>query len=508
MNTNDNRRIEIHRQRFKWLMVPNRNLIFAFLFLHIFFISNLLSFGFWKLGTAFLAYSVLYFGTIILGLTLFLWLAVKATQRKKMMGTTLAVLIVFTLPLFGLWMQTLQIQTNLPELFFLVLFPFIACIYYRLTSSNVAGTAIVMLGLSAISFFSHAEFKRSNPISEYQHPKMHLSEIQLSRKPSIHVIKFDSLTTSAFSKEFLDVPNPADDYLSELSDSIYAGNLGFVENIPTRNAWQTLFDLGMQHEKIETSFSGLSPSPLTSLLRENGYKIQTGFSSNYLGHSKGPYIDYYYTRDWRISNTPPCEQRLLGFCSMGSDVIYGKIYAYFKPYKPYAKANATWQEDVVELVKNFETDFDSPVFSAFHVNIPSHTPGYYVTGNKKHFERYKNRFILGTKEVQEILVELNKLRQQFPDSVFIISGDHGPKLSRSLTDDENRRFRVLDFHHVSLTLLNSHNLCPKPKAWLEQQRYLTPSRLISATLACDEDSLAILENFKDNLEFFEFGPSL
>ena len=148
---------------------------------------------------------------------------------------------------------------------------------------------------------------------------------------------------------------------------------------------------------------------------------------------------------------------------MGSDVIYGKIYAYFKPYKPYAKANATWQEDVVELVKNFETDFDSPVFSAFHVNIPSHTPGYYVTGNKKHFERYKNRFILGTKEVQEILVELNKLRQQFPDSVFIISGDHGPKLSRSLTDDENRRFRVLDFHHVSLTLLNSHNLCPNPR---------------------------------------------
>ena len=96
------------------------------------------------------------------------------------------------------------------------------------------------------------------------------------------------------------MPNPADDYLSELSDSIYAGNLGFVENIPTRYAWQTLFDLGMQHEKIETSFSGLSPSPLTSLLRENGYKIQTGFSSNYLGRSKGPYIDYYYTRDFEF----------------------------------------------------------------------------------------------------------------------------------------------------------------------------------------------------------------
>ena len=55
----------------------------------------------------------------------------------------------------------------------------------------------------------------------------------MDRKPNVHVIMLDSFTHSPFAEEFMGVENPAADYLATLDDTIYAGGMGFVENVAT-----------------------------------------------------------------------------------------------------------------------------------------------------------------------------------------------------------------------------------------------------------------------------------
>ena len=162
---------------------------------------------------------------------------------------------------------------------------------------------------------------------------------------------------------------------------------------------------------------------------------------------------------------------------------------------------------VISLIEQAEKKTPGPVFSAFHIYSPvGHTSGNYVTGNPAMFAKYKERFINQTLRARELLEDINRLRLRYPDTVFIISGDHGPWLSR--TENEDRRFIVLDRHAVALALLNASNLCLWSKDWLERQKYLTPGRMLAASLTCDGESRALTEHFQDNDEFIRFGESL
>ncbi len=499
------------KQRFTWLRnLTINNLISAFLLIQIYFICNLLSFGFWKTGIAFFAYAITYFGLIILALTIILLLYLKIANYVKLSRTTAFILVILTLPIFGIWIQTLDFQDRWLEYVFLLLFPFVVLAYFRLFALRKSGTVIVLSVLCFISFLGHAPFILSNQVSESLplHPNMKFASISLSKKPNIHVIMFDSLTTSWFSKEFLETENPATDYLSNLHDSVYAGKMGFSENVPTRRAWGTLFGLGIKMHEYSRPFAGTHSSPLTSLLRKNGYKIQTGYSDIYLGHIKGPHVDDYYVGGFLIARHPMCSQKLLGFCTRISSSIYAKFDDKLN-LNPWPRLpNQSWAENIIYLIQRIESSVDTPIFSAFHLYSPGHTPFYYIHENKDMYDEYRNHFITETIYVREILAKLNSLRLEFPDSIFIVSGDHGPYLFRSQVDAANPHIRVLDRHHVALALLNEHNLCTQSREWLEKQKYLTASRLLVASLACDSESLKMFEIFSDNEDFIKYGNSL
>ena len=123
---------------------------------------------------------------------------------------------------------------------------------------------------------------------------------------------------------------------------------------------------------------------------------------------------------------------------------------------------------------------------------------------------FKRRMSDASQQALDVMEHLNALRLRFPDSIFIISGDHGAWLSRSIVipTDENRRFVTLDRYGVALALLNEHNLYPMSRDWVKNQRYLTPSRLVSASLACDANSRKPIEIFNDREDFIAFDESL
>ena len=489
-------------------MKHTRNLIIAFLLLQIYFICNLLSFGFWKFGTTIFVYTIAYFGLWIVGLTLLLWLYCKTKKKDILSRSTIIVLVILAFPMFGIWVQSLQIQINWLEWIIVLIFPLIVVIYYRVGSSHIVGTVFTMLGLCLLSFIGHAELTTGIQSSSYQNPNMKFGTMDLQHKPNIHVIMFDALTNSAFSREFLGVTNLPDEYLSGLSDAISADSLGFQESVPTRNAWNVLFGLGIKIPLRHRPFSGLDQSPLTLLLRTNDYKIQTGYSSSYLGFKKGPHVDFYHIGRANFRDNAICDQKLLGFCSKLSESVYNIFDEFINRNVRRIYAKGSWSRTVLELIENFEKMTDSPIFSAFYIFKPGHAPHSYETKNAEMFESYKDRFAGNLELVQETLVNLNELRLKFPDSIFIVAGDHGPYLTRNLKEGENERFRVLDRHNVALSLLNAHNLCEIPRKWLIKLNYITPSRMLAASLACSGDSLRLLDIFQDDrMEFIEFGNS-
>ena len=489
-------------------MKHTRNLIIAFLLLQIYFICNLLSFGFWKFGTTIFVYTIAYFGLWIVGLTLLLWLYCKTKKKDILSRSTIIVLVILAFPMFGIWVQSLQIQINWLEWIIVLIFPLIVVIYYRVGSSHIVGTVFTMLGLCVLSFIGHAELTTGIQSSSYQNPNMKFGTMDLQHKPNIHVIMFDALTNSAFSREFLGVTNLPDEFLSGLSDAISADSLGFQESVPTRNAWNILFGLGIKIPLRFRPFSGLDQSPLTLLLRTNGYKMQTGFSNSYLGFKKGPHVDFYHIGRAKFRDNAICDQKLLGFCSKLSESVYNIFDGFINRNVGRIYAKGSWSVTVLELIENFEKITNSPIFSAFYIYKPGHAPHNYETKNAEMFESYKDRFAGNLELVRETLVNLNELRLKFPDSIFIVAGDHGPYLTRNLKEGENERFRVLDRHNVALSLLNAHNLCEIPRKWLEKLNYITPSRMLAASLACSGDSLRLLEIFQDDrMEFIEFGNS-
>ena len=138
--------------------------------------------------------------------------------------------------------------------------------YYRFAFLYIGRVAVIMIVMFSVSFVGHSEIFTKAKLSQEQH-LYNADKITLSNKRNIHVIMIDSLTNSAFSKEFLGIRSMAADYMGKLDNAIYAGHMGFVEEEPTLASWATLFALG-QETKNTHAFSGRTRSPLTALLRK------------------------------------------------------------------------------------------------------------------------------------------------------------------------------------------------------------------------------------------------
>ena len=173
----------------------------------------------------------------------------------------------------------------------------------------------------------------------------------------------------------------------------------------------------------------------------------------------------------------------------------------------YKKWTREWTDTVIDLIDRAERDATGPLFSAFHHYSPiGHTSMDYRSGDAEMFEEYKRIFVKRVQRARQVLENIDRLRRRYPGSIFIVSGDHGPFLSRTAPEEE-RRFIVLDRHAVALALLNASNLCGWSRDWLDQQRYLTPSRMLVASLACNGESRRLTEHFTDNEEFIRYGES-
>ena len=479
--------------------------ILLFVLLQIYFASNVLSFGFWKSGDTVFAYMLVFYALWLAALVLPLSLFLAAGRRLGLPWLPLAVLVVLGVPFScELWVRSLEFESSAIRNVVRVLLLPAMYLYFRIGLERIGPTACAVLLLCVLSFAGHAGF--SVPTTG---PSQGFDSIELDKRTNVHVIMLDSFPHTSFAKEFMGVESPAADDLAALDDTIYAGSMGFSENDTTQPAWATLFNLG--HTGGDTgSFAGSAPSRLSALLRDNGYTISTGFSSDYFGCCKGEHVDHYHRGEIsRLEHDLSCAtgKGKLGFCSGFSQSLFSGYFVKAPDAEHELKTMRAWPDKIVDLVDRAERNATGPLFSGFHIYFPiGHTVLNYRTGDAEMFEVYKRHFVKESQRARSVIENVDRLRRRYPESIFIVSGDHGPYLSRT-APDEDRRFIVLDRHGVALALLNASNLCARSRDWLVRQRYLTPSRMLAASLACDGESEQLLDHFTDNEEFVRFGES-
>ena len=478
--------------------------ICLFVLLQIYFASNSLSFGFWKSGDGIFGYMLVFFGAWLAGLVLLLSLFLAKGRRFNRSWLPLAILVVLSIPFsWELWIRSLDIDSSAVRKALRISLLAVMYLYFRLGIERIYWTAGTILLLCVLSFAGHAGLSVSIG------PSRDFDTIEMDKTTNVHVIMLDSFTHSLFSKKFMGVENPAADYLATLDDTIYAGSLGFSEYVPTWAAWSSLFNLGQKSGNLG-AFSGSKPSRLTILLRRNGYSITTGFSGDYFGWKKGEFVDYYHRgKPHNLKSDLTCATRKgeLGFCSEFSQSVFFRFFVDSEDQYKRKRKRREWPDTVVDLIDRSERSATGPLFSAFHIYSPiGHTPADYRSGDAGMFAKYKRHFVDGVQRARQVIENIDRLRRRYSESIFIVSGDHGPYLSRN-APGEDRRFFVLDRHGVALALLNASNLCPWSRDWLARQRYLTPSRMLVASLACDGDGRRLTEHFTDNEEFIRFGNS-
>ena len=171
---------------------------------------------------------------------------------------------------------------------------------------------------------------------------------------------------------------------------------------------------------------------------------------------------FYYSGKLKDALICKLNKSLLGFCSKWSFFIHNLFFEYGE--------DQIWPDKVINLIDQAEQRKE-PTFSAYYIYSPiGHTRQDYRSDNLEMREEYKKHFIKESQNAKKVLEEIDHLRKKYPKSIFIISGDHGPYLSRG--EKEDKRFIILDRHAVALTLLNASNLCPLSKKWLKKQRLL------------------------------------
>ena len=479
--------------------------ICLFVLLQIYFASNLFSFGFWKSGEGIFEYMLMFFGAWLAGLVLLLSLFLAKGRRFNASWLPLAILVVLSIPFaWDIWIRSLEIDSSAMRKALRISLFAVMYLYFRIGLQRVRWTAGAVLLLCVLSFAGHAG------LSVPTGPSRDFDTIEMDKTPNVHVIMLDSFTHSPFSRESMGVDNPAADYLATLDDTIYAGSLGFVESVATANSWSTLFNLG-QKSRDRGVFSGSSPSRLTVLLRRNGYSITTGFSNEFFGWKKGEFVDYYHkgkAQELHYDLVCTALKVGLGFCSEFSESVFSRIFVTrFEDKNKRKKRMNEWPHTVLDLIDRAEQGATRPLFSAFHIYWPiGHTSWDFRWKDAEMVAKYKQQFVEGVQLARQVIENIDRLRRRYPDSIFIVSGDHGPFLSRH-GREKDRRFFVLGRHGVALALLNASNLCPWSRDWLARHRYLTPSRMLVAALACDGNGRRLTKHFTDNEEFIRFGNS-
>lgn len=155
------------------------------------------------------------------------------------------------------------------------------------------------------------------------------------------------------------------------------------------------------------------------------------------------------------------------------------------------------------------TDAKAPQIGFYYVYYPvGHATNDYITGDPKMFSDYRERFVIQSKKAAEVVAEIQRhIEKNDPNSIVMIFGDHGVKISRTVDREKSREFWVQDNHAVLISILDTKNACARPDLGVYNKTFSTAGRVVASVIRClsvNPERLDQAVNFGGAYDFKDF----
>ena len=298
-------------------------------------------------------------------------------------------------------------------------------------------------------------------------------DVTFERRPNLYFVSFDAMAPRALLRKYMDVETTA---FHEVFEPRFRRFRNFFVNaISTKMSLQAVLALDERWLSLAGSgqpteleiFSGGSPGPLFRILRNNGYETHTAYESDFLGKTKGPHVDHYFTGSAHtLCDLVDPHVRAVSFWGYCSWV--GK-----RPGRPGPAGYATAKRRVLAYLFGVSSR-KGPQFVMAHLYAPAHTNLSFSYHDEGHLRAFSYHYVRRSIHAAHLLaLLLNHLREHDPEAILLVYGDHGPFLSRNVAFADAPEFVVQD-HYGALGGVHPPDACAH---WFDevQQRlgYLT-----------------------------------
>jgi hypothetical protein len=365
-----------------------------------------------------------------------------------------------------------------------------------------------------------------------------VKKIKFISKPDIYILSFDSVAQDIFYKKYFNLTNiPYSKTIKSNEGRVFKNT--FSSDYPTKKSINNFLMLDLiklpENTKLN-KFSGQSNSLLYEILDNNKYIISSGYSGDYLGKSKGPFVDYYFkNNNNNIFNSNICLleyafyayfiPKFLGICEIKKLLLKKQNYQLSGSQEIIDGNFEEWQEMSVNKILQYSRDLDNQHYVHFHMYRPiGHTDTRHRP-TKKLINKYLNEtYIPQSKKMQKIIEKIIlELKKSNKDYIMLIISDHGPFLSsypNEYTDKiyTDEKFKTQDTNGTFIASIKTKNICSQnfepfytykenskykhtndKNIFTDKQSFTTLGRAMTGLIYClsNNDSKSLIKSISD-----------
>jgi len=288
---------------------------------------------------------------------------------------------------------------------------------------------------------------------------------KFEKKPNVYVVSFDSLTPRPLVKKHFQLEGVAYNDFLENNFRVFP-NL-FADAVPTKASLNSFLALNYQYyfediKKLwgsqfnDSLYTGVIPSPLFQIFKYNGYTTNTLFNSYFFGHKVGRHVDNYHVNSTnKITACQFIDQTIERLAFFGACKFYKKQYLTFllskkADHKDGKKRKISSEDFLISKMREGKKVNTPQIFLAY-IYHPGHTPKAFNHNNKKQLSEYVEQHNKKSSRTRQIMAQLlTFIKEEDPNAILMIFGDHGAWLSRveKIKSTKSKTFFIQDRYAV------------------------------------------------------------
>ena len=313
----------------------------------------------------------------------------------------------------------------------------------------------------------------------------YIRDISFRETPNLYFVSFESMAPRSLLKKYLGLETTR--FHDSFDSSFRRFPNFFANSVQTRNSLNTVLALDVdayaaQRKELNARgydpdphlFSGRNPSNLLGILHGNGYETTSIYENRHFGEEKGRYINNYITS----SNKTVCslldagirDFSFWGYCRFLGKGIVG------------SRGSALSAERITKV--NADAN---PQFVMAHLYPPRHADNSFRYDDAEKLEAFRRGYINGSERAARYLdLVIRHLKENDPDAILLVYGDHGLFLSRGVHFEDDPEF-VFQDHFGILGGVYPRDTCA---GWFDEassQGYMTILDAVHALLRCLSD---------------------